>query len=132
MCIALAAGRSAAVRAQSAGFAIDRYLRDSIKLDVGQMADIGRGRAVSKLLPTESSRDVTVFGIIAANTTRDAYGAHLDDARRFVALRSTQFGIINDPIAAGDVENIAVTTETIATSGPARSTTVISSRPSRR
>jgi hypothetical protein len=98
----------------------------------GQMADVGRGRAVSKLLPTESSRDVTVFGIIAANTTRDAYGAHLDDARRLVALRSTQFGIINDPIAAGDVENIAVTTETIATSGPARSTTVISSRPSRR
>ena len=108
MFIALAAGQSAAVRAQSGGFAIDRYLRDSIKLDAGQMTDIGRGRAVSKLLPTGSSRDVTVFGIIAVNTTRDAYVAYLEDARRLIALRSPQFGIINDPIAAADVENIAV------------------------
>jgi hypothetical protein len=107
VCFALTLGHSAAA-AQSAGFAIDRYLRDSIKLDAGQISDIERGRAVSKLLPTESSRDVTVFGIIAVHTTRDAYVAHLEDARRMLALRSSRSGIINDPIAVADLENISV------------------------
>lgn len=108
VCFALTSGHPTAVGAQSAGFAIDRYLRDSIKLDAGQITDIGRRHAVSKILPTESSRDVTVFGIISVRTTRDTYVAHLDDTGRIVALRSARFGIISDPIAAADVGNISV------------------------
>jgi hypothetical protein len=72
------------------------------------MADVDRGRAVSKLLPTDLSRDVTVFGIITVHTTRDAYAAHLQDTRGVLALRSSRFGILNDPIAAADIENISV------------------------
>jgi hypothetical protein len=106
VCFALTAGHRA--EAQSPGFSIDRYLRDSIKLDRGQISDIERGRAVSKILPTESSRDVTVFGIIAVHTTRDAYVAHLRDVRRMVALRSPRFGIINDPITDADVQGYSV------------------------
>src|SRR3982751_2138299 len=63
--------------AQAGEALIGRFLRDSIRLDRGQLADLERGRAVSKVLPSDSSRDVTVFGIIAVRASGDQYGAYL-------------------------------------------------------
>src|SRR5262249_52883341 len=53
-------------RAQVGGIDLDRYLRDSVRLDAGQVADLQKGRAVAKLLPSASTRDVAIFGIVAA------------------------------------------------------------------
>lgn len=106
-CIALAA-RAGSVFAQNPALSLDRYLRSSIGLDAGQIADAQRGRAVSKILATENSRDITVFGIIAVRATRDAYVARFDDVSRVVALRSQRFGIIGDPATPADFQGVAV------------------------
>jgi hypothetical protein len=106
--LALAIGKSDSIRAQNVGFALETFLRDSIGLDAGQLADAQRGNAVSKILPTKSSRDITVFGIIAVHTTRDAYVARLGDFQRIQALRSAQFGMIGDSVTTADFSGISV------------------------
>lgn len=93
--------------AQRAPFALDRYLQDSIGLDAKEMAEIERGRVVSKVLPTQQPRDITVFGIVAVRTTRDAYVARLTDVRRLQALRSTEFGVVRDSATAADLAGIS-------------------------
>ncbi len=107
-CAALVVGNVGVSRAQGAAFDIDRYLQDSIGLDARQLANVQRGRVVSKLLPTQSSRDVAVLGIVGIHTTRDAYVARLADPQRIVAVRSTRVGVISDAVAPADFAAVSV------------------------
>jgi hypothetical protein len=94
--------------AQRAPFALDRYLQDSIGLDPKQLADIERGRVVTKVLPAQLPRDITVFGIVAVRATRDAYVARLGDIGRLQALRSAEFGIVRDSATPADLAGLSV------------------------
>ncbi len=95
-------------RAQSAAPPLGEYLRASVGLNAGQIADAQNGAAVVKLLHTDVGRDVTVFGIIGLHTTRDAYLAHLRDVQSLIAARSQRFGIISDPLTPADLQNVAL------------------------
>jgi hypothetical protein len=104
-------GTAAAARRASAPgdpFSLISYMRDSVGLDAGQIVAAERGNAVVKLLPTKLSRDVTVFGVIAVHTTREAYVARLGDAGHAIAFRSQRFGIISDPIAPGNLNDVSI------------------------
>jgi hypothetical protein len=89
-------------------FSLISYLRDSVGLDAGQIAAAEHGSAVVKLLPTRLSRDVTVFGMVAVHTTRDAYVARLGDTERAIAFRSQRFGNISDPIAPTNLNDVSI------------------------
>jgi hypothetical protein len=95
-------------RAQNAAPPLGEYLRTSIGLDTGQIADAQNGAAVVKLLHTDVGRDVTVFGMIGIHTTRDAYVAHLHDVQSLIAARSQRYGIISDPMTPTDMQSVAL------------------------
>jgi hypothetical protein len=108
-CATLAcAGIARPARAQNAAPPLGDYLRASVGLNAGQIADAQNGVAVVKLLHTDVSRDVTVFGIIGIHTTRDAYLAHMRDVQSLIAARSQRFGIISDPPTPAELQTIAL------------------------
>ena len=94
--------------AQEIPTALDRYLRDVVKFSAAEMADVQKGRAVSKLLPTENTRDVAVFGIVAVRTTPEAYLARAKTARQAVSARAASFGVFSDPVTPADVQGFSV------------------------
>jgi len=101
----LAAGRALAQHPEPA---IETYLRDSIGVTTDELADVRRGKVVTKLLPTLNPRDVTVFGMVQIATTRDAFAPRLADARRIVSLRSPTFEIFDDPASPANVARVSV------------------------
>jgi hypothetical protein len=108
-CVTLACmGVAGTARAQNAAPPLGEYLRTSIGLDAGQIADAQNGAAVVKLLHTDVGRDVTVFGMIGIHTTRDAYVAHLHDVQSLIAARSQRYGIISDPMTPTDMQSVAL------------------------
>ncbi|MES2359792.1 MAG: hypothetical protein V4529_15755 [Gemmatimonadota bacterium] len=102
------AGLAVPARAQNAAPPLGDYLRTSVGLNAGQIADAQNGAAVVKLLHTDVGRDVTVFGIIGIHTTRDAYLAHMRDVQSLIAARSQRFGIISDPPTPAELQTIAL------------------------
>jgi hypothetical protein len=96
------------IAAQAVPVALDDYLRATIKLNDRELADAHSGRAVSKLLPTENSRDVAVFGIVALHMTREQYLARFADPRAFAARGASSFGLIGDDVNAADFAPISV------------------------
>jgi len=101
----LAAGRALAQHPEPA---IETYLRDSIGVTTDELADVRRGKVVTKLLATLNPRDVTVFGMVQIATTRDACAPRLADARRIVSLRSPTFEIFDDPASPANVARVSV------------------------
>ena len=94
--------------AQAQGVDVERYLQDSLGLDARQIADVRRGRPISKIVPTQRPEDVTVFGVVVAHSTRAAFAARLAEPSRVLALRHTRFGIIGDSATAEDLGGISV------------------------
>jgi hypothetical protein len=101
----LSSGRALAQHPEPA---IEEYLRDSIGVTPGELADVRRGKVVTKLLPTLNPRDVTVLGMVQIAATRDAFAPRLADARRIVSLRSPTFEIFDDPASPANVARVAV------------------------
>lgn len=104
----MVSGHSIPSGAQVDAATLDKYLSTTIKLDAGQLADAQRGRAVSKILPTDIARDITVFGMVGVHATRASFAEHLADAEKLVALRSKHYGMVGDPVAPSDLRSITV------------------------
>jgi hypothetical protein len=68
-----------------------------------ELADARSGKVSVKLLHTDQSRDVAVFGLIGIHTTRDAYMAHFRDVRALISAHAEQSGAFSDPAADQDV-----------------------------
>ena len=98
--------RSAA--AQRAEPPIEQYLRDSIGITSKELADVQRRVVLTKILPTQNPRDVTVFGMVQIATTRAAFVPRMMDAARVIALRSPTYAIFDDPPAPANVQRVAV------------------------
>jgi len=90
--------------AQRAAPTLDAYLR-SIGLDASQRTAAARGRAVARLLPTKDNRDVTVFGIVGVDVSREAVLARAVSGERFFGGgRAHRFG---NPPSPADVRDLA-------------------------
>jgi hypothetical protein len=98
--------RSAA--AQSVEPSIEQYLRDSIGVTPKELTDVQRRVVLTKILPTQNPRDVTVFGMVQIETSRAAFAPRLMDASRTIALRSPTYEIFDDPPAPANVRRVAV------------------------
>ena len=89
--------------------ALMQFLRQGIGLDAGQIALIEQGEAVVKVLETQNKRDVAIFGIIAADGSRDAYVRHLRDFQASLRNPSrAHFGIFSDPPTSADVQGVVL------------------------
>lgn len=95
-------------RAQEMPASLDRYLRETVKLTPAELADAKAGRPVAKLLATDNSRDVAVFGVVAIPTTASAYIARVEKLRLTFGARAASFGIFGDPVAPSDVQAFSV------------------------
>ena len=86
---------------------LTQFLRQTIGLDSAQLAAVGRGEAVVKILNTHNTRDVAVFGIVAADASRESYARHLRDFSRSLRTPSrARLGVFRDPVTAADVEDV--------------------------
>src|SRR5688500_8403510 len=97
------------IHAQQPPRALAQFLRESIALDVAQLAQVQRGEAVVKVLETQNPRDVAIFGIITADASRDAYVRHLSDFER--SLRSparVRLGIFSAAGNPADVQAVVL------------------------
>ncbi len=95
-------------RAQRAEPAIELYLRDSIGITGREVADVQQGKILTKILPAQNPRDVTVIGMVQIRSTLAAFAPRMADARRIVALRSPTYEIFDDPPTAANVRNVSV------------------------
>jgi hypothetical protein len=98
-----------AVQAPQTPPALERFLRQSIGLDAGEIAGVERGEALVKVFDTEGTRDVALFGITTVDVPRDAY---VRQARDFSnSLRTptrSRFGIFSNPAALADVQAVTI------------------------
>jgi hypothetical protein len=100
---------SASGQEQQAPAALAQFLTQSIGLDAAELALVGRGDAVVKVLETTNKRDVAIFGLITVNASRDSYVRRLRDFRQ--SLRSptrTRFGIFSEPVTPADVQAVTL------------------------
>ena len=88
--------------------AIEDYLRDSIGITARELADVHRGAVLTKLLPVQNPRDVTVFGMVQIATTRAAFAPRMADPRRMIGGRSPTYEIFDDPPAAANLARMSV------------------------
>lgn len=94
--------------AQTDSGSVERYLRTTVGLTAAQLGEARRGHAVSRILVTENSRDVTVVGIVGVRTTQAAYITRIENVRKAIADRTPKFGIIGDPVTAADLQRVSI------------------------
>ena len=86
-----------------------KFLRETIGLDATQLAMVERGEPVVKVLETRNKRDVAVFGIIAADASRESYVKRLRDFRNSLRTPArTSIGLFSDPAVPADVEALSL------------------------
>lgn len=90
--------------AQGAPPTLDVYLR-SIGLDASQRASAAKGRAVARLLPTKDNRDVTVFGIVGVDVSREV-AARAVEGERFFAGSGSRSHRFENPPSPADVRDV--------------------------
>jgi len=90
------------------------FLSGRVGLDAGQIAAMERGQAAVKVLKTENSRDVAIFGAIVVNVPREAFVKRASDMS--VALRTpgrVRFGVFSTPAADADVAPLTLDQQTV-------------------
>jgi len=91
------------------------FLHQRIGLDSAHVAAIEGAEPVVKILETQSTRDVAVFGIIRVDVPREFYVARLQDfASSLTAPTRPHFGIFHDPAVAADVAAATVAEHDVA------------------
>ncbi len=84
--------------------------RHGFRADSAELAAIGRGEVVVRVLPTQDTRDVAVLGVVRVNIARDAYLRRVQDFRTWLRTPArTRLGIFGDPAVAADVEQVVIT-----------------------
>ena len=95
--------------AQQTPAPLERFLRQSIGFDAGQLAAAERGEPVVKVLDTGGSRDVALFGIITADVPRQVYVAQARDFQKSLRTPTrSRFGIFSSPAVAADVQAVTI------------------------
>ena len=82
-----------------------KFLGGTIGLDAAQLAMVERGEPVVKVLETQNKRDVAVFGIVAADASRESYVKRLRDFPNFLRTPvRTGVGLFSNPAVPADVQ----------------------------
>ena len=85
---------------------LTQFLRQSIGLDASQLAAVERGEAVARVLETQTTRDVAIFGIVTTTAARDDIVQQLRDFKTWLRSPSRlRFGIFADPAVPTDVQS---------------------------
>ena len=101
--------------AQQGPAPLTRFLRQQIGLDSAQLSALEHGQSVVKVLDTENKRDVAVFGIVAAELSREAYVARVRDFQHSLRTATrTQFGIFSDPALPADLAALTIDPKDVA------------------
>jgi len=88
---------------------LTQFLRESVRLDLAQMAAVDQGKPVVQILDTEHKRDIAVFGIISVAAPRASIVSNLLDFRASLASPTrVRFGILSDPAVAADVQALVI------------------------
>jgi hypothetical protein len=85
-------------------------MRHGVKLDSNEIAQVERGDPDVRILATQDTRDVALFGVIRLSVTRDVYLRRVQNFRG--SLRGparARFGIFSDPAALADVDGVVIT-----------------------
>jgi hypothetical protein len=111
---ALTSGDSA-LHAQAPPARLAAFLQQRVGLDSSRMAAIERAESVVKILDTQNSRDVAVFGIIRVDVPREFYVSRLQDfSSSLSAPTRPHFGVFHDPAGPADVAAATVAEQDVA------------------
>jgi hypothetical protein len=111
---ALTSGDSA-LHAQAPPTRLVAFLQQRVGLDSSRMAAIERAESVVKILDTQNSRDVAVFGIIRVDVPREFYVSRLQDfSSSLSAPTRPHFGVFHDPAGPADVAAATVAEQDVA------------------
>jgi len=95
--------------AQAQWTTLDDFLTRAIRLNAQELAALGRGATVARMLPTADSDDIAVFGAVRVNVARSFFADRQRDVAR--ALRTptrTRVQRFSDPAVASDVQAIEI------------------------
>ena len=98
-------GTPATALAQSARPTLAQYLR-SVGIDEQQRTAAARGRAVTRLVQTRDTRDVTVVGVIGVNVPADTVVARATDLETYLGGRGRRFHAFANPPSPADVRDV--------------------------
>jgi hypothetical protein len=93
---------------------LDAYLTNSVKLDAQARAQLLAGSPVTKLLDSDQSKEVAVFGAVWVNAPVERYLAAVDDIERFESgpsFRATKK--VSSPPRLEDFAKLSLTDEDI-------------------
>ena len=109
-CAALAGAiLTSSVSAQARWATLDEFLANGIRLNAQELASLGRGATVAKMLPTTDDDDVAVFGAVRVNVPRTFFAERQSDVTR--ALRTpTRVHVqsFSEPAVASDVQGLEI------------------------
>jgi len=113
--LAAAVALASPLRAQEPPARLMSFLQQQIGLDEGQMAAMEKGEAVAKVLDSPNKRDVTLFGIVQIDVTREAYVTRLQDfTNSLPSPTRVRVGIFHDPAIQTDVATAVVSPQDVA------------------
>ena len=95
--------------AQARWATLDEFLTGGIRLSPQELATLGRGGTVARMLPTGDSDDVAVFGAVHVNIPRSIFADRQADVTR--ALRTptrVQVQRFSEPAVATDVQALTI------------------------
>ena len=98
--------------AQARWVTLDDFLTRGIRLTAQELAALGRGATVARMLPTADDDDIAVFGAVQLGVSRSFFGDRQRDVTR--ALRTptrTQVQRFSEPAVASDVQALAITND---------------------
>ena len=83
---------------------LEIFLRQTVKLNAGEIASLEKGKVVAQLLPAKGDGEIAAFGIVRVKAGKDAFAALARDPLRFRHMDGVeQIGVFSVPPAPGDV-----------------------------
>ena len=98
--------------AQARWATLDDFLASGVRLNAQELATLGRGGTVARMLPTGDSDDVAVFGAVQVSVPRSFFAERQADVAR--ALRTptrVQVQRFSEPAVASDVQGLDVASD---------------------
>lgn len=113
--LAALASNGTALHPQATPPRLAAFLQQRVGLDSSRVAAIERAEPVVKILDTQDTRDVAVFGIIRVDVPREFYITRVQDfASSLGTPTRPHFGIFHDPASAADVAAATVAEQDVA------------------
>jgi len=98
--------------AQARWQSLDEFLARGIRLSPQELAALGRGETVARLLPTREQQDVAVFGAVQVEVPRSFFVERQRDfARAHRTPNRTQVQRFSEPAVDADVQALQVTND---------------------